>query len=85
MTFHRLPGRFIRTDKTNVGLHPRSVICFSVTVIPARIFSTVCLEEGGIGEVPFPIVAHQQNASPPGVWILQQTKPFARTRSATGA
>ena len=40
VTLNGLQGRFIRTDQTKIALPSRSVISFSATAIPARIFST---------------------------------------------
>jgi hypothetical protein len=41
VTLHRLPSGFIRADEAQIALHPLSVICFSVSAIPAFIFSAL--------------------------------------------
>ena len=64
MTFHRLPGRFVRTDKANVGLP--SLVCHLLQRsrdTGTYLFSGHTWRKGWIGEIHrFRVVAHQQNS-----------------------
>src|ERR1700676_3262650 len=64
MAFHRLPGRFIRTDEASVGLP--SLVCHLLQRsrdTGAYLLSGHIWRKGGIGIIHrFQVVAHQQNS-----------------------